>query len=476
MTPPILDIDELVDGQRLRWFNVNLLVWSFLAMVADGYDLAGLASAAPALAMSWHLAPKAFAPALSASPVGILLGAPLLGHLGDRFGRKVAIITGCAVYGLGTLMTVGATDLGQVVALRFVTGIGLGGLMPNVIALNAEFAPRRVRAALIVLTFTGITTGGALPGAVQAWLIPSHGWRVVFWIGGLVPLAVACCLLFALPESIKHLALKPDGRARLLAMARRLRPDLAIADDAQFRTARAPEPHRAAIRQLLGGRFAWITPLVWVCFAAALMGNFFLNSWLPLILHGSGLTATENGLATFSYHFAGTAGGLLVSLVLARFGFTVIALLFLFATFATAAIGLPGLSYAGLVSAVMASGFCVIGAQFCNNAASGLLYATEIRSTGVGWALGVGRLGSIAGPLAGGLLIGKLATAQLFLLAAVPMTVGLLASSALAKLWYRERGTWRLEVAETPEAAEADAPTGAGHGRMAASPDRPDHS
>ena len=129
-------------------------------------------------AVMLHVAAKAFAPALSASLFGILFGAPLLGYIGDRFGRKAAILAGCTIYGLGTLATVWTTNLDQVVVLRFLAGIGIGGLMPNTIALNSELAPKRLRAALVVLMFTGITTGGGIPGYVQAWLIPHYGWQI----------------------------------------------------------------------------------------------------------------------------------------------------------------------------------------------------------------------------------------------------------------------------------------------------------
>jgi len=447
----VLNLEELVDGQKFGRFNINLLIWSFLAMVADGFDLAGLASAAPELARTWHVAPKAFAPALSASLFGILFGAPLLGHAGDRFGRKTLIVTGCIVFSLGTLATVWTTNLDQVVALRVLAGVGIGGLMPNAIALNSELAPKRLRATLIVLMFTGITAGASIPGLVQAWLIPRHGWQVMFWIGGLGPLIVAVCLLFTLPESVKFLAFKPDRHAEFLKSVRRLRRDLAIPDDAQFVGAPVAPESKWGMKAIFRGSFAWITPLLWVCFASALMANFFLNSWLPLIFEGSGLSAKQNGIATSLYHSGGTIGGLLVSLALGRFGFTVIALLFLCATLAIAAIGFPGLSYMAMVSAVALSGFCTLGAQFGNNAASGLLYPTASRSSGVGWALGIGRFGSIAGPLVGGLLIGmKVPARQLFVLAAVPMVTGLIASICVARLCYQRLGGIHLdELART---------------------------
>jgi MFS transporter, AAHS family, 4-hydroxybenzoate transporter len=450
----VLNLEELVDGQKFGRFNINLLIWSFLAMVADGFDLAGLASAAPELARTWHVAPKAFAPALSASLFGILFGAPLLGHAGDRFGRKTLIVTGCVVFSLGTLATVWTTNLDQVLALRVLAGVGIGGLMPNAIALNSELAPKRLRATLVVLMFTGITAGAGIPGLIQAWLIPRHGWQVMFWIGGLAPLIVAACLWFALPESVKFLAFKPDRRAEFLTTVRRLRRNLYIPDNAQFVGAAAAQGNGSRIEAVFRGSFAWITPLLWVCFASALMANFFLNSWLPLIFEGSGLTAKQSGIATSLYHSGGTIGGLLVSLALGRFGFTVIALLFLCATLAIAAIGFPGLSYMTMVSAVALSGFCTLGAQFGNNAAAGLLYPTASRSSGVGWALGIGRFGSIAGPLVGGLLIGMQVPArQLFVLAALPMVAGVIASICVARLCYRRLGGVNLD-----EIAQSDSP------------------
>jgi AAHS family 4-hydroxybenzoate transporter-like MFS transporter len=449
-----LNLEELVDGQKFGRFNINLLIWSFLAMVADGFDLAGLASAAPELARTWHVAPKAFAPALSASLFGILFGAPLLGHAGDRFGRKTLIVTGCVVFSLGTLATVWTTNLDQVVALRVLAGVGIGGLMPNAIALNSELSPKRLRATLVVLMFTGITAGAGIPGLIQAWLIPRHGWQVMFWIGGLAPLIVAVCLWFALPESVKFLAFKPDRHAEFLTTARRLRRDLDIPDDAQIVGAGAAQGNGLGMEAIFSGSFAWITPLLWVCFASALMANFFINSWLPLIFEGSGLSAKQSGIAISLYHSGGTIGGLLVSLALGRFGFTVIALLFLCATLAIAAIGFPGLSYMAMVSAVALAGFCTLGAQFGNNAASGLLYPTAFRSSGVGWALGIGRFGSIAGPLVGGLLLGmKIPARQFFVFAALPMVAGLIASVCVARLCYRRLGGVNLD-----EMAQSDSP------------------
>jgi len=294
-----------------------------------------------------------------------------------------------------------------------------------------------------------------VPGYVQAWLIPQYGWRIMFWIGGLAPLAVAAGLLLKLPESVKYLASHTDRRQELLATLRRLRRDLSIDDDAQFVIAPVRQVNGMGFAQMFAGWLAWITPLLWSCFAMALMANFFITSWLPLILENSGLTAKQSGMATSFYHYGGTLGGLLVSLVLARFGFFAIALLFLLAAPAIAAIGLPSISYITMASAVALAGFCTLGAQFGNNAASGLLYPTAFRSRGVGWALAIGRFGSIMGPLFGGILIGmKVSLPHLFLFAAIPMVVGFIASSSMARLCQTRLGG--VQIDDAPQRISAE--------------------
>src|SRR5580692_4370061 len=227
-------IDDLVDGQKIRGFNLNLLFWSFLAMFADGYDISVMPFAMPTLSKLWHVDAALQGYALTASLVGVLAGSPLLGYIGDRRGRKAAILMGSVIYGVTTLAVIWQHGYWATIALRFCTGIGIGGLMPNTIALNSELSPRRLRATLVVLMFTGITLGSSAPGYIAAWMVPTFGWPVLFLVGGVVPLLVALCLRFALPESVKFLANRPERRGELLATARRMRGDLTLGEDTQF--------------------------------------------------------------------------------------------------------------------------------------------------------------------------------------------------------------------------------------------------
>ncbi|MEJ1962430.1 MAG: MFS transporter [Gammaproteobacteria bacterium] len=475
MSQQSVQIEQLVDDQKIRWFNIKLLLWSWLAMFADGFDISALSFAVPELVREWHQPGPAFKIALAASNVGVLIGAPLLGYIGDRFGRRVAIVLGSVIFGLFTLGMTQASSIDQLTVLRFLTGIGIGGLMPNTIALNAELSPRRWRATLVVLMFTGITLGSGTPGAVAGWIVPHFGWQVLFVVGGIVPLAVAACLWFVLPESVKFMARRPERTAELLQTARAMRPDLQIASDAVFVAeasaevrARAAAPVTATVAPLRGvgflglgeifrGSLRFITPLLWVCFATTLMANFFLNSWIPLILEGNGLTPKEAALASAGYHVGGTAGGLLVSLLLNRYGYTAIVALFVLAPVAIFGMGLEGNSHAMTAMITCLSGFAVLGVQFGNNACSGLIYPTEARSNGVGWALGIGRLGAIVGPVVGGVLLAqKMPFSELFAWASTPMIVGAVAAVGVAALCYRRFRGFRLnDRAAEPEPAVA---------------------
>lgn len=449
MAARTFDVDELVDGQRFGRFNLSLLVWSFLAMFTDGFEISSLGLATPHIIREWHVGPAALAPVLSASLAGIMIGAPLFGWLGDRHGRRFAIISGCLIFGLTTLAVVATSSLGQIMVLRFLTGIGMGGLMPNTVALNSELSPRRLRARLIILMFMGITMGSASPGLVAAFVVPAHGWKSLFVLGGAVPLIVGAGLIFGLPESVKYLALRGDRQPALAATLRRMRRDLTIPDDAQFTLAASARPVAGAgLKPIFSGGLAPITLLLWLVFATALMANYFLNSWMPLLFEAKGLSSADAALVSTMYHLGATVGGLAMSFVLDRFGFLVIAAMLALAAPAILSMGVAGVPPTLLALFVGLSGFCVLGAQFGVNAAAGLIYPTAARARGAGLAFAVGRFGSVLGPLVGGALIAmKLALPAMLLVVAAPMLLGAAAALVLARLSRRRFGSLRLDDA-----------------------------
>ena len=192
-TADTIDVARVIDDRRLDGFSWSLIIWSFLIIAFDGYDISAIGSAAPFVMKAWGASNLGvfIGTVISASLVGMLFGAPGLGYSGDAFGRKTAIVLSSVIFGIFTLACCWATSLEELRILRFLAGLGLGGMMPNLIALNAEFAPRRVRATLIIIMFCGITLGGAIPAAIAVYLVPSYGWQSIFFIGGVLPVIMA---------------------------------------------------------------------------------------------------------------------------------------------------------------------------------------------------------------------------------------------------------------------------------------------
>jgi AAHS family 4-hydroxybenzoate transporter-like MFS transporter len=388
---------------------------------------------------------------LSATNFGVLFGAPLFGFIGDRFGRKPAIILAAIVFGLFTLFGASANSIDQLALARFLAGFGIAGVMANTIAINAEMAPTRMRATMIIIMFMGNTLGGALPGFLAPSLIPAYGWRMLFLIGGIVPLILAVCLVFALPESVKFLSLDERRRDRTAALVRRIQPELQIQPSDRFGTLSGrqstitaggltgvPRAIWASLSGLFEGRFAIITPLLWLLFAINLMVFYFVNTWTPAILgdvvaQGGGSKASA-ATALGWFQLFGTIGGLVLTRLIDNFGlrpvFVLIVIAFPFVG------GMGYLAGAGwLIPAAAVTGFCLLGVQFGLNASSGLLYPTQIRSNGVGWAFGIGRLGAVAGPLLGAFLLARhYPVEQLFVFVAAPLVISAIACLTLIRV------------------------------------------
>jgi len=426
-----IDVDRLVDDQPITSFNWQLVLLCFLITLIDGFDISAAPAAGPFLVREWQLgSPAALTLPFSATNFGVLFGAPLFGWVGDRFGRKPAIMLSLVAFGLFTLLIVFATSVDHLTWARFLTGFGIGGAIANTIALNAEMAPARLRATLIILMFTGTTFGGALPPLVANTLVQSHGWQVIFWIGGLLPFVIAALCWVALPESIKFLSLMPERRAEAIRIAGKIQPGFTMAPDDRFVSA-SQSARRARFSDLFAGRLAIATPLLWLLFAINLMVFYFVNIWLativtPAIVKVGGSAATAQ-TATFMFQLGGTICALLMCRFVDKLGLRPVIVLILFGMPATAAIGYFATS-PWLVWMAFASGFCLLGIQFGLNATSGILYPTHVRSLGVGYAFGIGRFGAFGGPALGGLLIGmNLPLNQLYTIAAAPLIISLIA-------------------------------------------------
>src|SRR5207344_499717 len=191
----VVQVSRLLDQRGLSSFHYNLIFWCVLLSLIDGYDIAAIAFAAPSLVREWGLKPGALGPVFSASLIGILFGSALFGWVGDRYGRKAALVWSNLLFGIFTLAAAYSTNLDQMFWLRLLAGLGIGGVIPNVVAINAESAPRKLRATLAIIAVGCVPVGGAIPGFVTAALVPQYGWQILFLIGGIVPIVIAIAAL-----------------------------------------------------------------------------------------------------------------------------------------------------------------------------------------------------------------------------------------------------------------------------------------
>jgi AAHS family 4-hydroxybenzoate transporter-like MFS transporter len=422
-----VDVTAILDGQKITGFNVRLVILAFLVMMTDGYDLGAAAFAGPGLIREWGLRGPELGVLLSSSLAAGFFGPPTLGYLADRFGRKRVIVGGAFAFGLFTLAAVATTSLNQLVVTRILTGVALAGTLPIMVSLINEFAPKHARATMVVLMFTGVTFGGGLPGLIAAKFMAAHGWRILFWVGGLAPLAIATVLMFALPESVKYLALHPARRNELVALLGRIDGTLRVAPDSQFVISGEHNKARFSLGAVLQGPLAVLTPLYWISNLVALMVFYFINQWMPTVLSSSGVTIEQAAIATTLFQFGGTLAGLLSMRFLDKVGFLPVPILFACAIPIVIGIGVPGLPPAALIALVASAGFCLLGLQFGNIATEANIYPTYIRSWGIGSNFAVARVGGALGPLLGGMAFGAhLPAQQIFAIAAAPLVVGLL--------------------------------------------------
>jgi MFS transporter, AAHS family, 4-hydroxybenzoate transporter len=422
-----VDVATLIEDQKLGWLQYTIIFWLCVFMLLEGYDMQVIGFAAPAIIHGWHITKASFGPVISANVVGYIIGSLMLGTVGDRFGRKKVLICGTLVFGLFTVAAAFSTSLGQLLSLRVLAGIGLGGAVPTGIALAAEYTPHRMRATIIGLMFVGYTIGASLGGFIGALVIPAYGWPSVFLIGGLATFPLCLILAFVLPESIRFLALTERSPELIAALARKLRPGQDFPAGTQYVVTEAKRLGLPVINLFRDGR-AIMTTLLWVAYIASLAGHYFLTGWLPTVLSDAGLTIKQANVAGGLLQLGGGVGSILVGVLLDRAGIKVVVLSFLLAIPFVASLGIITGPGPLLYAVVTIAGCCVLGGQIGLNALSGISYPTSIRATGSGWALGVGRIGSIIGPIVGGVLITMgLSRSTLFMWSATPFLLSAVA-------------------------------------------------
>jgi len=401
---PKIDVSDCIDAQPIGVFQVRVFACCLAVALLDGLDLQAMGLAAPALMREWHVPPAAFATVFSAAPAGMIAGALLFGRLADQLGRKRLIVVATMIFGGCTMLTPFTSTLGQLAALRFVTGLGLGGVIPNLTSLVTEFAPRRLRGTLTTLALSGLPFGSMVAGLLASWVIPAYGWPWLFYVGGLLPVAIGLVALATLPESIRFLALR-GHRAAAVAILRRLAPGEPIPDEVQLTLSEAGAA-AVSFARLFGPARTGTTLLLALVVALDLFMVYLMLNWLPTLMHSAGFSSEYALMASVIVNTGGGVGAVTWGVLLDRFGgFQVMRGAGLAACAALTVLGLGHREPALALSALFLAGACTMGAAPGLYAVIASVYPTAIRSTGAGLVLGVGRIGSVLGPAAGGLLL-----------------------------------------------------------------------
>ncbi|MDR2212376.1 MAG: aromatic acid/H+ symport family MFS transporter [Pseudomonadales bacterium] len=427
MTTP----DDLLDQWRLSPLQWRVIILCSLVVLLDGFDTQVIGYLGPALSKEWEIPSEQLGPVFSASLVGLMVGLLCVGVLADYYGRRFCILCCVALFAVFTLLTAFAQGVTDLMLWRFLAGIGLGGAMPNALALTGEYCPRRLRATLTILMFCGFSLGSIIGGLLTA-VLDSVGWRPVFLTGAVLPLLLLPFLMRLLPESLQFLLERKQDERGVHAQLARINPLHDATTPLLWRRAEG----RLPVTALFHEERRQGTLLLWLVFFCNLMVFYFLQNWLPTLFTDAGLARQDAVLMSTLISWGGIVAGLLSGPLMDRYNpCLVLAGLYLGGTVFVALMGLA--SAASLAAATFCAGFCVSGAQKSINGFAVLFYPVRMRSTGVGWALGIGRFGSILGPVAAGYLLSwGWSYASLMQVAALPMLVAALAIYLVGRRYY----------------------------------------
>lgn len=433
-----MNIAEKLDQSAFSKNHFFILLICTLCMIIDGFDVQAISFAAPTLIAEWGVDKQAFGSVFGAGLLGMAIGAFTLAPLADKYGRKPILIISMIILSASMAATVFADNIQYLRIVRFIAGFSLGAIVPNAVALAGEFSPVKIRVTSMMIISSGFILGGVLGGAFASYLIPHFGWHMVFIIGAIAPLIMVFVMWTALPESLLFLTVKQIKLNNINHWLKKLKIEgISETNEFPYHT-HSTNIVKAGVKQLFGNGLAFGTVLLWIILFMNLLATFFLANWLPILISQSGYDAQHAVWAGATFWFGGLIGNLVLGRYIDKYGFGMtLVLTFLGGIVFISAIGFS-IQFKSLVFTFIAlTGFCILGAQTALNALAAVYYPTEYRSTGAGWALGIGRLGSIFGPVIGGVLISMgLPITLLFFIFAIPI---LIAAIAIFIFWKMDK-------------------------------------
>ncbi len=417
-----MNVAALIDDARIGALQTRVFGMCLLVSMLDGFDTQSIAFVAPVIRRDLHLSADELGLLFSATMAGTAIGAAVMGRFADRYGRRALITAAVAGFGLMTLGCAISRTFESLLMLRFLAGLGLGGAIPNFIALASEYAPARARSRLIVVTLWGFPFGAVLGGLLSGPLIDGFGWRAVFVCGGVLPAILAPLLWVALPESIRFLTLQETAAPRIAAILRRIVPEREFPEGIRY-VLPGDAPRSTRLSEVFEGRLAAGTLLLGTALCMSLLLAYLLVYWIPLLFGQLGMPASDARLGTVILNAGGIAGSYVISraLDLSRSKLLVLIGFYGAAALAVASMGILGLARWEIMTATAAVGFFLVGNQMSLSAFIADYYPSSVRATGLGVTQAMGRCGSLIGPLlAGQLVAAGVSAAWIFRLGAAP--------------------------------------------------------
>ncbi len=416
-----VDITNVIEESRIGPLHVLIIAIGFLIMIMDGYDLVAMGATVPSVSEEWGRDPADFAWALSAALIGVLFGSSAAGGMGDWIGRRWTIVIMLVISGVSMCATPLVDSMNELIAVRFVTGVGVGGCIPVTLAYTLEFMPRNLRNGLTAFMYSGAAMGTTVAGFMGPTLIDLGGWPYVFYFGGLIPLVLAALVVAVMPESLRFLVNRGCAPQTAGALLGRVDRTFEHEPDNEYTLGEVTQSG-SPIRELFGGRQTAITLTVWLAFLGNQSLVFLLGLWMPTLFTAVGISIDLALYVLALYALGGVVGGTLFGAIGDRIPpARVLLATYLLGAVCVFALGFSVSSTALLILVAVCTGFSVLGSSLLLGTMTTGLYPTRARSTGIGWALAVGRFGSIASPLIGGALLAQgFGTQTIFAIGAVP--------------------------------------------------------
>ena len=442
-----VNISEVVDNSKLGGFQIGIFLLCGACLIMDGFDVQAISFVAPAIVQQWKIPISQLGPVFSAALLGLFFGAVVFSQVADKIGRRPVLIGTSMFFSVMCFLTARSNSVGELMTLRFIGGIGMGAIMPNVTALVGEYSPKNSRVTMMMVVTNGFTIGAACAGFLSAWLIGAYGWRSVFYVGGLIPLSIAVLMNFWLPESLQFLVLKGKRQDQVGKWLKRIAPEARIDAATKFFILEENKRGVPTIELFREGR-ATGTILLWIIYVMNAVNLYFLSSWLPTVVRNAGYRTSTAALVGAALQVGGGIGAVALTWFVARYGpLAVLLVNFTIASLAVATIGQPALTLSILFVVVFTAGWCILGSQAVMNAFSATFYPTAVRSTGIGWGLGISRVGAVLGPLIAGIMLQRhWPVSEVFFAAAVPAIVSAVAAFALNRV-IRTKATTASEAA-----------------------------